>query len=126
MLVTRSLIDDGTGSLRFCNSLSPRSARRVSRFFCSIESATVPNCLSTAGASRRASRIAFTRDSMSSAVCTAPETARYRRATFRWNSSCAARSAGLMEDAPSATTLNDWGPESSVTASFTFWNIRTE
>ena len=74
--LTRSLIDDAIGSLRFAISTSPRNATKISRSRCSMPSATAPICFSTAGASRNAARIAFTRDSTSSAVCSAPDTAR--------------------------------------------------
>ena len=65
---------------------------------CSIESVRHrPEFFSAAGVSRKASRIDFSRDSTSSAVCTAPETARYSRVTFRRNSSCATRSAAFID-----------------------------
>ena len=66
----------GTGSFRFSNSASPRSPRKIARSFCSIKSAAASSCFSTAGVSRSAARIAFSRASTSSAVCSDPETAR--------------------------------------------------
>src|SRR5262249_53226203 len=69
---------------------------------------------------------ALSLDCNSFAALIDPDTDRYSRATFRLNSSRAARSASAIPAVPSATTLKDCPEPSSVTAPSTFLNTRTE